>query len=43
MDVEVKDILVLQNTGTRSPRGMLEAGYLPIPKKSAKAKDMVEI
>ena len=45
MDVEAEDILVLKNTGTRSLRGMLEAGYLPIPKKLAKAggKDMVEI
>jgi dihydroxy-acid dehydratase len=45
LDVEAEDILVLKNTGTRSLRGMLEAGYLPIPKKLAKAggKDMVEI
>ena len=45
LDVETEGILVLQNTGTRSPRGILETGYLPIPKKSAKAvgKDMVKI
>ena len=45
LDVEAKDILVVQNAGPRSPSGMPEAGYLPIPKKLAKAgvKDMVRI
>ena len=37
LDVEAEDILVLQNAGPRSPSGMPEAGYLPIPKKLAKA------
>ena len=45
LDVEAEDILVLQNAEPRSPSGMPEAGYLPIPKKLAKAgvKDMVRI
>ncbi|MEC7220466.1 MAG: dihydroxy-acid dehydratase, partial [SAR324 cluster bacterium] len=45
LDVKAEDILVLQNAGPRSPSGMPEAGYLPIPKKLAKAgvKDMVRI
>ena len=45
LDVEAEDVLVLQNAGPRSPSGMPEAGYLPIPKKLAKAgvKDMVRI
>ncbi len=45
LDVEAEDILVLQNAGPRSPSGMPEAGYLPIPMKLAKAgvKDMVRI
>ena len=45
LDVNADDILVLQNAGPRSPSGMPEAGYLPIPKKSAKVgvKDMVRI
>ncbi|MEO9903612.1 dihydroxy-acid dehydratase [Nisaea sp.] len=45
LDVTADDILVLQNAGPRSPSGMPEAGYLPIPKKlSAKGvKDMVRI
>ena len=45
LDVEAEDILVLQNAGPRSPSGMPEAGYLPIPKKLAKVgvKDMVRI
>ncbi len=45
LDVEAQDILVLQNAGPRSPSGMPEAGYLPIPKKLAKTgvKDMVRI
>ena len=39
------DFLVLKNAGPRSPSGMPEAGYLPIPKKLAQAgvKDMVRI
>lgn len=45
LDVAVEDILVLQNAGTISPLGMPEAGYLPIPKKLAKAgvNDIVRI
>ena len=45
LDVEAEDVLVLQNAGPRSPSGMPEAGYLPIPKKLAKAgvRDMVRI
>lgn len=45
LDVEANDILVLQNAGPRSASGMPEAGYLPIPKKLARAgvKDMVRI
>jgi dihydroxy-acid dehydratase len=45
LDVEADDILVLQNAGPRSPSGMPEAGYLPIPKKlsSKGVKDMVRI
>ena len=45
LDVNADDILVLQNSGPRSPSGMPEAGYLPIPKKLAKVgvKDMVRI
>ena len=45
LDVEAEDILVLLNAGPRSPSGMPEAGYLPIPKKLAKVgvKDMVRI
>lgn len=45
LDVTAKDILVLQNAGPKSPSGMPEAGYLPIPKKLAQAgvKDMVRI
>ena len=39
------DILVLQNAGPASAAAMPEAGYLPIPKKLARAgvKDMVRI
>ncbi len=38
-------MLVLRNTGPRGAPGMPEAGYLPIPKKLARAgvKDMVRI
>ncbi|MEC7220820.1 MAG: dihydroxy-acid dehydratase, partial [SAR324 cluster bacterium] len=45
LDVEAEDVLVLQNAGPRSPSGMPEAGYLPIPKKLAQSgvKDMVRI
>ncbi|MGI3904122.1 MAG: IlvD/Edd family dehydratase [Janthinobacterium lividum] len=44
LDVEAGDILVLQNIGPHAA-GMPEAGYLPIPKKLARAgvKDMVRI
>jgi dihydroxy-acid dehydratase len=42
LDVTADDILVLQNAGPRSAAAMPEAGYLPIPRKLAKAgvKDM---
>ena len=45
LDVEPQDFLVLQNAGPRSPSGMPEAGYLPIPLKLARRgiKDMVRI
>lgn len=45
LDVTADDILVLQNAGPRSAAAMPEAGYLPIPRKLAKAgvKDMVRI
>ena len=45
LDVTADDVLVLQNAGPKSPSGMPEAGYLPIPKKLAQAgvKDMVRI
>jgi dihydroxy-acid dehydratase len=45
LDVGKDDILVLQNAGPKSPAGMPEAGYIPIPKKLARAgvKDMVRI
>ena len=45
LDVEANDILVLQNAGPKSAAAMPEAGYLPIPKKLARAgvKDMVRI
>ncbi len=45
LDVTEDDFLVLQNAGPKSPSGMPEAGYLPIPKKlSARGvKDMVRI
>ena len=45
LDVGKDDILVLQNAGPKSPSGMPEAGYIPIPKKLARAgvKDMVRI
>ena len=45
LDVTADDILVLQNAGPASDAAMPEAGYLPIPKKLAKAgvKDMIRI
>jgi dihydroxy-acid dehydratase len=45
LDVTADDFLVLKNAGPRSASGMPEAGYLPIPKKLARAgvKDMVRI
>jgi len=45
LEVDPKDILVLQNAGPHSESAMPEAGYLPIPKKLAAKglKDMVRI
>jgi dihydroxy-acid dehydratase len=45
LDVTAQDILVLKGAGPRSPAGMPEAGYLPIPKKLARqgVKDLVRI
>ena len=45
LDVWPQDILVLQNAGPHSSAAMPEAGYLPIPKKLAKAgvKDMIRV
>lgn len=45
LDVKADDILVLRNAGPKGAPGMPEAGYLPIPKKLARAgvKDMVRI
>ena len=45
LDVKASDILVLQNAGPKSLAAMPEAGYLPIPKKLARAgiTDMVRI
>jgi dihydroxy-acid dehydratase len=45
LDVTADDILVLKNIGPKGAPGMPEAGYLPIPRKLAKAgvKDMVRI
>ncbi len=45
LDVTADDILVLQNAGPKSPSGMPEAGYLPIPRKLARdgVRDMVRI
>jgi dihydroxy-acid dehydratase len=45
LDVQKGDILVLQNSGPKSEAGMPESGYLPIPKKLARAgvKDMVRV
>jgi dihydroxy-acid dehydratase len=45
LDVTADDFLVLKNAGPKSASGMPEAGYLPIPRKLARAgvKDMVRI
>jgi dihydroxy-acid dehydratase len=45
LDVGPDDVLVLRNAGPKGAPGMPEAGYLPIPKKLARAgvKDMVRI
>jgi dihydroxy-acid dehydratase len=45
LDVTAEDFLVLRNAGPKSGAAMPEAGYLPIPKKLARAgvKDMVRI
>ncbi len=45
LDVTAQDILILKNAGPLSPAGMPEAGYLPIPRKLARAgvKDMVRM
>ncbi|GAA0597663.1 IlvD/Edd family dehydratase [Craurococcus roseus] len=45
LDVTPQDILVLKNAGPLTPAGMPEAGYLPIPRKLARAgvKDMVRM
>lgn len=45
LDVTADDFLILKNAGPKSPSGMPEAGYLPIPRKLAAAgvKDMVRI
>jgi dihydroxy-acid dehydratase len=45
LDVRPDDFLVLKNIGPRGAPGMPEAGYLPLPKKLARAgvKDMVRI
>lgn len=45
LDVTPDDILVLRNIGPKGAPGMPEAGYIPIPRKLARAgvKDMVRI
>lgn len=45
LDIEADDVLVLRNAGPKGAPGMPEAGYLPIPRKLARAgvKDMVRI
>jgi dihydroxy-acid dehydratase len=45
LDVRADDVLVLRNAGPKGAPGMPEAGYLPIPRKLARAgvKDMVRI
>ncbi|MGJ7497673.1 IlvD/Edd family dehydratase [Variovorax sp. RT4R15] len=45
LDVTPQDVLVLKNIGPKGAPGMPEAGYIPIPRKLARAgvKDMVRI
>lgn len=45
LDVTAEDVLVLRNIGPKGAPGMPEAGYIPIPRKLARAgvKDMVRI
>jgi dihydroxy-acid dehydratase len=45
LDVTPQDVLVLRNAGPKGAPGMPEAGYLPIPRKLARAgvKDMVRL
>ena len=45
LDVTAQDVLVLKNIGPVGAPGMPEAGYIPIPRKLARAgvKDMVRI
>jgi dihydroxy-acid dehydratase len=45
LDVNADDVLVLRNIGPCGAPGMPEAGYIPIPRKLARAgvKDMVRI
>ncbi|WP_265632587.1 IlvD/Edd family dehydratase [Cupriavidus cauae] len=45
LDVHADDVLVLKNIGPKGAPGMPEAGYIPIPRKLARAgvKDMVRI
>jgi dihydroxy-acid dehydratase len=45
LDVTAQDVLVLKNIGPKGAPGMPEAGYLPIPRKLARAgvEDMVRI
>ncbi len=45
LEVSADDVLVLRNAGPRGAPGMPEAGYIPIPKKLARAgiEDMVRI
>ena len=38
LDVAADDILVLKNAGSLTPAGMPEAGYLPIPSRSCRAR-----
>ncbi len=45
LEVAADDVLVLRNAGPKGAPGMPEAGYIPIPRKLARAgvKDMVRI
>ncbi|MEZ5661161.1 MAG: IlvD/Edd family dehydratase [Burkholderiaceae bacterium] len=45
LDVTADDVLVLRNIGPKGAPGMPEAGYIPIPRKLARAgvRDMVRI